>query len=222
MRRGLVLMTFANAISQANVGDNAYLVDDDLVDLGVNVNNLIFCGEIAEYVDANHAFVDIEPAIKQADVAVHVADASGAHAASAISIADAGSHFSAAEGTVEAAIQKLAKTIVIVIPRFTGWTKDGTDQAIAALPALELPVPVVIKRAYCNLGTAPGADKTLALELNGSELLSITGTDTKGEAEALSIAIAANTDLAVVANETAAGAAADCDLVLIAQLDDGE
>ncbi|MEN6466559.1 MAG: hypothetical protein ABFD62_15400 [Syntrophaceae bacterium] len=221
-RRGLWLMKFAHEISQANVGDNVYLVDDDLVDLAVNVTHLIFAGVIAEYLSATEAFVDIEPAVKQADVAVHVADASGAHAASAISILDAGAHYSAAEATVELALQKLAKTIVIAIPRFTGWTKDGEDQAIAALPALELPVPIVVKRAYVNLGTAPGADKTLALELNGSALLSIAGTDTKGEAEALAIAIAANTDLAVVANETAGGAGANCDLILIAQLDDGE
>ncbi len=220
-RRGLFKMTFANSISQANVGDNVFLVDDQTVDLAANCTHDIFCGIIAAYIDSTHAWVDIEPAIKQADVATHIADTSGAHSASAISIADAGNHFAAAEAEVESALQKLAKSVVITLPRFTSWTKDGADHAIA-LPALELPVAVMVKRAYVNLGTAPGADKTLALKLNDTALASIAGTDTQGEAEALSIAIAANTDLVIKANETAAGAGANCDIILVAQLDDGE
>ena len=220
-RRGLVKAILGTAITQANVGDNVFLVDDQTVDLAGNVTNDIFCGIIAAYIDSTHAWIDIEPAIRQADVATHIADASGAHAASAISIADAGDHFAAAEATVELALQKLAKTIVIALPRFTGWTKDGTDKAIV-LPALELPVAVRIKRAYVNLGTAPGAEKTLALKLNTSALVSIAETATQGEAEALDIAIAANTDFAVTAGETASGAGANCDIMLIAQVDDGE
>ncbi len=89
-RRGLVKATFATAITQANVGDNVFLVDDQTVDLIGNVNNGIFCGVVAEYVDATHGFIDIEPAIKQADVATHVADVAGAHAATAISAAAGG------------------------------------------------------------------------------------------------------------------------------------
>lgn len=220
-RRGLFKMPFATAISQANVGDNVFIADDQTVDVAANLTNDIFVGIIAEYIDSTHAWVDIEPAIKQADVATHIADTSAAHSASAVSMTDAGNHFAAAEASVEDALQKLAKSIVITLPRFTGWTKDGADKAIA-LPALELPVPVIVKRAYVNLGTAPGTDKTLALKLNTSALVSIEGTDTQGEAESLSIAIAANTDLAVTASETASGAGANCDIVLIAQVDDGE
>ncbi|MEN6375333.1 MAG: hypothetical protein ABFD75_11225 [Smithella sp.] len=104
-RRGLIKMTFATAISIANVGDNVFLVDDDTVDLTANVTNKIFCGIIAEYIDTTHAWVDIEPAIKQADVATHIADASAAHSASAISIADAGGF--TAETTVEGAFQEI-------------------------------------------------------------------------------------------------------------------
>lgn len=220
-RRGLVKATLATAITQANVGDDVFLVDDETVDLAANVSNLIFGGVIAEYIDSTHAWIDIEPAIRQADVATHISDASGAHAASAISIADAGAHFSAAEATVEAAIQKLAKTIVISLPRFTGWTKDATDKTIA-LPALELPVPVRIKRAYVNLGTAPGSAKDLALTINDAALVTISGTATQGEAETLDIAIAANTDFVVKASETAEGTGANADIMLVAQLDDGE
>jgi len=73
-----------------------FLVDDQLVDVAANVTNLIFCGNIAIYVDATHAWVDIEPAILQADVATHIADGSGAHAASAISLLDSGNFTTAA------------------------------------------------------------------------------------------------------------------------------
>jgi len=221
-RRGLFLMELATPITQANVGDNAFLVDDQLVDLAANVTNDIFCGIIAQHVDATHAFIDILPAILQADVASHIADTSGAHAASAISTTDAGGHYAAAEASVEDQLQKLGKgPFFLTLPRFTGWTKDGTDKTIA-LPAIESPNPIVVKRAYVNLGTAPGTDKTLALKLNDTELLSIVGTDTQGEAEALSIAIAKDTDFVIKANETASGAGANCDITLVMYIDDGE
>jgi hypothetical protein len=89
-RRGLIKMTLGTAISQANVGDNVFLVDDESVDIAAQTTNDIFCGIIAGYIDSTHAWVDIEPAIRQADVATHIQDASAAHAASAISLADAG------------------------------------------------------------------------------------------------------------------------------------
>lgn len=124
LRRGLIKMTFATAISQANVGDNVFIVDDQTVDLADNCTNDIFCGVIASYIDSTHAFVDIEPAIRQADVAVHIADTGGAHSASAISIADAGG-FTAKTDT-EAALQEIyqhlksAKGIIeIPTPCFT-------------------------------------------------------------------------------------------------------
>lgn len=220
-RHGLFKMALGHSISQANVGDNVFIVDDQTVDLTAYTTNDIFCGVIAEYIDATHAWVDIEPAIFQGDVAVHIADISGAHAASAISITDAGDHFAATENTVEAALQKLAKTIVITLPRFTGWTKDGADHAIA-LPALELPVPVMVTRAYVNLGTAPGSSKTLALKLNDTALVSIAEANAQGEAESLTIAIAANADFIIKANETASGSGANCDIMLVAKVDDGE
>jgi len=222
-RRGLFNMTFHTAISIANVGDNVFIYDDGTVDLTGNVTYNIFVGVIAKYIDTTHAWVDIEPAIKQADVATHIADTSGAHAASAISITDAGNHFAAAEATVEAATQKLAKgPFFLTLPRFTGWTKDGTDKTITALPAVESPNPVIVKRAYVNLGTAPGADKTLVLKLNNSTIATITGTDTQGEDESLAIEIAANTDFIIKANETSSGSAANCDIVLVMYVDDGE
>ncbi len=104
-RRGLIKMELATAITQANVGDNVFLAGDDKVDIAANVTNDIFCGIIAGYIDTTHAWVDIEPAIRQADVAAHIADASGAHDASAIDITDEGS-FTAA-GDVEAALQEI-------------------------------------------------------------------------------------------------------------------
>jgi hypothetical protein len=222
-RRGLFKMTFATAISIANVGDNVFLKTDETVDVTGNVTYNIFCGNIAEYIDTTHAWVDIEPAIRQADVATHIADSSAAHAASAISIADAGAYFAAAIATVEAALQQLAKgPHLIAIPRFTGWTKDGSAHAIVTLPALESPVPIRIKRAYTSVLTAPGSGKTLALTVNGSALASIVETAVVGEAEALDIAIAADTDIVISANETSSGAGANCDIILVVYPDDGE
>lgn len=104
-RRGLFKMAFATAISIANVGDNVFIADDQTVDVAGNVTHDIFVGIIASYIDTTHAWVDIEPAIRQADVATHIADTSAAHAASAISIADAGTYTSTAQ--VEAALQEI-------------------------------------------------------------------------------------------------------------------
>lgn len=89
-RSGVFLMELATPITIANVGDNVFLADDQLVDLTANVTNNIYCGIIAEYVDTTHAWIDIDPAIHQAAVATHIADAGSAHAASAISLADVG------------------------------------------------------------------------------------------------------------------------------------
>lgn len=129
MRRGLFKMEFATAITQANVGDNVFLADDNLVDVAGNVTYDIFCGIIAEYIDTTHAWVDIEPAIKQADVASHIADPTAAHAASAVSIADAGNFTSTAQ--VEAALQEIyqaLKTIqgTVPIPLGAITMEDGT------------------------------------------------------------------------------------------------
>jgi len=104
-RRGLVKTTLGTAITIANVGDGVFLADDQTVDLTGNVNNNIYCGIIAGYIDTTHAWIDIEPAIRQADVATHIADTDGAHAASAISIADAGTFTAQIE--VEAALQEI-------------------------------------------------------------------------------------------------------------------
>jgi hypothetical protein len=104
-RRGLIKAILNTAISQANVGDNVFLVDDQTVDVAGNCTNDIFCGIIAGYIDSTHAWIDIEPAIRQADVAAHIADTSAAHAASAISIVDAGSFTPQTE--VEAALQEI-------------------------------------------------------------------------------------------------------------------
>jgi len=100
-RRGLINMELASAITQANVGDNVFLAGDDKVDLAANVDNDIFCGIIAGYIDGTHAWVDIEPAIRQAAVEAHIQDATAAHAASAVSVADE-ENFTAKENVEEA------------------------------------------------------------------------------------------------------------------------
>lgn len=109
-RRGLFKMSFATPITIANVGDSVYIADDNNVDLVGNVTNDIFAGIIAEYIDTTHAWIDIEPAIRQSDAAAHIADGSGAHAASAISLADAGTFTDQTE--VEAALQEIYQSLL--------------------------------------------------------------------------------------------------------------
>ena len=141
MRRGLFKLTLGTAITQANVGDNVFLVDDQTVDLTANVTNKIFCGIIAAYIDSTHAWVDIEPAIEQADVATHIADGSAAHSASAISIADAGAF--TAQTEAEAALQEIYQDAltakgVIVIP-MPNITDAGVALAVFADGASTVP-----------------------------------------------------------------------------------
>jgi len=201
----------ASSITQAMVGKIMYVVDDETFDDSAG-NNGIVCGRLVEYVSATEGWLDTAVAIY----------AGASMAAGNVSLSDAGDHFAAAEHDAESALQKLSKALPpLLVPRFTGWTKDGTDQDIAT-PALEFPVPVRIKRAYAVVGTAPGTDKTLTLKLGSDTLLSISGTDTKGEAEDLDIAVAADTDIAIKVNETSGGSGANCDLYLVVALDDGE
>jgi hypothetical protein len=208
-RKGLFLFK-ATSINQAAVGKIMYIKDDETFD--ETSSQLIVAGRLVEWVTNNMGWLDI-------DCAIFTGATFGA---STVSIADAGAYFPAATDTVEEAIQELSKgPHIITIPRFTGWTKDATPQTVA-IPLVESPVPIRIKRAYCNLGTPPGADKTLVLKVNTSTVVTIAGTDTKGEAEALNIAIAADTDIVVTATETAEGAAANADLILVVYRDDGE
>lgn len=140
-RRGLFKAILDTAITIANVGDNVFLVDDQTVDLTANVTHNIFCGIIAGYIDTTHAWIDIEPAIRQADVATHIADASAAHAASAVSIADAGTF--TAQTEAEAALQEIYQHIIttkgiIPIPMPT-ITNAGV--ALAAFANADDPLP---------------------------------------------------------------------------------
>jgi hypothetical protein len=109
-RRGLFKMLLATEITIANVGDSVYIADDSSVDVVGNTTHDIFAGIIAEYIDTTHAWVDIEPAVRQSDAAAHIADGSAAHAASAISIADAGTFTSQAD--VEAALQEIYQALL--------------------------------------------------------------------------------------------------------------
>lgn len=201
----------ASSIAQANVGSDMYVVDDHTFDES-DPGHGVKCGKLVKYISATKGWIAIGAAVATAITG----------SADALTVSDAGDHFAAAEDTVAEQIQKLAKTIVVTLPRFTGWTKNGSDQEIGALPQLEFPVPVMVKRAYLNLGTAPGSGKTLVLKINGTAAVTINESNTRAESENLSIAIAANTDLVVAANETSGGAAANADLILVCQVDDGE
>lgn len=206
----------ATSIAQADVGKIMYLVDDQTFDES-DPGQGVVCGVLAEYVSATSGWLDIASGVKPSLAAA---------SADALTVSDAGDHFPAATDTVAEQIQALAGDLVpITIPRYTGWTKDATDQQLVG-PKIELNYPCRIKRSYSNLGTAPGADKTLLIKLGADTMITITGTDTQGESEALDIAVPANSDLlsaagGVLLNETAAGAAANLDLVLMVARDDG-
>lgn len=144
-RRGLVKCAIA-AATQANIGDSVFLVDDETVGLAATTTNHIYCGIIAGFVDTTHVWVDIEPAIRQADVATHIADASGAHAASAISITDSGSFTSAAQ--VEAALAE-------IYPNIGGVQIADPGNATKAIP--------VTRSGVCAITTAGAETRTLAI-----------------------------------------------------------
>lgn len=216
VRRVGVFEFKASSIAQTDVGKQMYVVDDETFD-ETNPGQGIICGVLTKFVSATKGWLDIGSGVKPTLAAA---------SADALTVSDVGDHFPAATDTVPEQIQALASDLApITIPRYTGWTKDGTDKQLVG-PKVELNYPCRIKRGYSNLGTAPGADKTLAILFGAAPMISIAGTDTQGESEALDIAVPANTDLlsaagGVLLNETAAGAAANLDLVLMVARDDG-
>jgi len=140
-RQGVFKMLLGTAITIANVGDNVFISDSATVDLTANVSNNIYVGIIAKYIDTTHAWVDITPAIQQADVATHIADAAAAHAASAVSITDAGDF--TAQTEAEAALQEIYQGLltakgVIQIP-MPNITDAGV--ALAAFADASDPLP---------------------------------------------------------------------------------
>jgi hypothetical protein len=112
-RRGEFRFASASALTQSNVGDAVFLSDDQTIALAGDVDNDIYCGVITEVVAAADCWVDITPALQQTDVATHIADVAGAHAASAISLADTGGYTAAIE--IEAALAEIYPHVPAVI-----------------------------------------------------------------------------------------------------------
>lgn len=212
VRREGVFQFDATSIAQASVGADMYVVDDHTFDES-DPGQGIKCGKLVAVTSATLGWIAIGRRLATAYTG----------AADALTLSDAGDFFAAALATVAQQMQDVAKgPFFLTVPRFTGWTKDGAAHVIA-LPNMESPVPFKIKRAYVNLGTAPGTGKTLALTVNGGQaLVSIAEANTQGEAESLDIAIAKDTDIIISANETSAGAGANCDILLVLYKDDGE
>lgn len=155
LRRGLFKCAIA-AAAIANIGDNVFVVDDQTVGLVATTDNDVFCGIIAGVIDSTHVWVDIEPAIRQADVATHIADVADAHDASAISLADAGGYTD--ETDVEAALQE-------IYPLTQGAVADPGDGG--AIP--------VTRSGVCAI-TTTGVDdtRTLAIPTFIGQLLTIS------------------------------------------------
>jgi len=175
-RRGLFRATLGTVITIANIGDNVFLVDDETVDLTAQTTHDIFCGIIAGFIDTTHAWIDIEPAIRQADVATHIADTSGAHAASAIDITDAGTFTeqTEAEGALQEIYQAL-KTIQATVPiplgaitmeDGTALTKQATTVAgYAQLANKEIVIDIPIN---CSVGETLGFSVPLPQDIDVS------------------------------------------------------
>jgi len=127
-RKGLFLFAIA-AATIANIGDAVFLADDNTVALAAGVSNAIYCGVISAFESTTSVWVDIYPALLQTDVATHIADTSGAHAAGSISIADEGGFTE--ETDSEGALQEIYQDLisaqkVIPIPLNSFTLEDGT------------------------------------------------------------------------------------------------
>lgn len=208
---------------QHDVGKPVFLADDGAVNLTGGVDNQIYVGVIVEIESPTQVWVDIYPALLQTDVATHISDSSAAHAASAISIADAGAHFAAAVNTVELATQLLTKQVILNFFAATIATA-AADQKV--MEDFESPIPLRVKRAFANVETAPGSGKTLTVEIKvaagaDATLCTVAGTATKGEDKALDIAIPADTDVHIMVTQDT-GAAAGLNLMMVCEVDDGE
>lgn len=218
VRRAGVFEFKASSIAQSDVGKQMYVVDDETFD-ETNPGQGVIAGVLVKYVSATRGWLDIGSGVKPTLAAA---------SADALTVSDAGDHFPAATDTVPEQIQALASDLVpITIPRYTGWTKDGTDKQLVG-PKVELNYPCRIKRAYLNLGTASaaGGGEVLVVKFGATTILEPATADTQAENEALDIAVAANADLLSAAgglllNETAGGLAANLDLVLMVARDDG-
>lgn len=153
-RRGLIKCGIA-AAGQDDVGKNVFLVDDQTVGLAATTTHDIFCGTIAGYVNSTTVWVDIEPAVRKAPVEAHIAEASSAHGASAISIADAG-EFTSAED-VEAALQELYPKAPV------GLTDPGDAGAIP-----------VGRSGSVAITTTEGGGETRTLAIPGKKGITLT------------------------------------------------
>ena len=117
------------AATVADIGKAVFIVDDDTVGLAATTTHDIYCGVIAAVESATRVWVNIYPALLQTDVATHIADTTGAHAADAISIADVGTF--TAQTEVEGALQEIYRDLisaqkVIPVPIGAFTREDGT------------------------------------------------------------------------------------------------
>lgn len=197
-RRGLFKAILDTAITQANVGDNVFLVDDQTVDLTANVTYNIFCGIIAGYIDTTHAWIDIEPAVRQADVATHIADTTGAHAASAISIADAGTF--TAQTEAEAALQEIYQHLLSIqhfIPILLTTLREAASNQIAqAYDTVTVDVPLASLRETDASNVLAATNHYGVLGQDSTPILDFANGDTDSN---LRIAWAATNQDAIVA-----------------------
>lgn len=172
-RTGIMKMPTATTLAQTNVGDNVYAADEVAVDITGNATNNVLIGLVTA-VDGDYVDVDVNPAILQTDVATHIADGSAAHAASAVSIADAGNF--TAQTTVEAALQEIYPFVPVAVadPGDAGAipvTRNGAvaltttaaqTRTLAGPPAVGriLAITLSVDGGDCVITTASAVDQT--------------------------------------------------------------
>jgi len=206
----------ATGIDQTMIGAPMYIKYDNEFD---NTSSYyVPCGRLVKVVSTTSGWIDISMAIFTGTTL----------AGSAVTIADAGNYYAAADTTAELTLQDLGKGPYIISFQVTGWTKDAALHALtgALTPDIELPVAAHLKRAYIFTATAPGSSKYLDVlwgDTSGT-ICQIAQTAKICENESLDIAVAANADLndLLLFRETASGAGATAQVFLVFYRDDGE
>ena len=107
-QNGVHLMKiYGSAVAITDMLAQVYVYDSGTLARAANVSNYVFAGVIVGLyaADTSYAWVDITAATRYTDVATHISNGTGAHAATAISIADSGSY--TATANVETALQEI-------------------------------------------------------------------------------------------------------------------
>lgn len=161
------------------------------------------------------------------DALVRIGRVASAHTGAAVTMGDqlsvdaTGEVITAVSGTYAGAIAletdgvgdtEIEVLIVSGIPAAGAWhpvsfSRAGVLGGATIAEDCEVPIAMTLQRAYAKVGTAPGAGKSTIIDIGAAAAaVTISGTDTKAENEAIAQAFAANTDFDVVVTDDGVGA----------------